>query len=186
MGELTALENLPSTENKRKRDSVWNPFGLDDVGADDEETGWDVDAIDKGWGGELVGRHLVDLFSKSVGRAKRHKSVTTLFVIESQLGGYGLTLRLQPKYDSKARRSDNILEKCPCRKLCGVFTRFCLSVLESRVEAGRQMFVPERCRLGQSVDPTSAWNAARSALSAERILGCRPSFRQVVTEVSQQ
>lgn len=65
--ELTALENLPSTKNKCKRDGVWNPFRLDDVGAENQKTGWDVDAIDEGWGGELVGGHPVGCSQNMLG-----------------------------------------------------------------------------------------------------------------------
>lgn len=94
-GELTALENLPSTENKRKRDGVWNPFGLDDVGADDQETGWDVDAIDEGWGGELVGRHLVGWFLKIGWESYAPQSVTASSGVELVNWEYKLTLRME-------------------------------------------------------------------------------------------
>lgn len=61
-GKLTALEDLPSTKDKRNRDGVWDPFGLADGGTNDQETGWDIDAIDKGRRGKLIRSHLVGSF----------------------------------------------------------------------------------------------------------------------------
>jgi hypothetical protein len=43
---LTVHPDFPCTEHCGKRNGIWQPFLLDDEGSEDEETSWNIDALD--------------------------------------------------------------------------------------------------------------------------------------------